>query len=88
MKQTISTIYPPPPPTPQKKNRKKTTKTHAKKHHKNEWVSTGLSSRSPTPHPSPPPAFLSSFLAMQHLKHLNCILLLGQWLPDIVSWLG
>ena len=69
------------PPTP---NRKKTT-THAKEKNTTniEWVSTGLSSRF-----APPPAFLSSFFAMQHLKHLNGISLVGRWLPDNVCWLG
>ena len=60
MKQTISTVLPPPPP-----NRTKTTTTHAKNTTKIEWVSTGLSNQSPTPHTPPP---LPSFFAMQHLK--------------------
>ena len=82
MKQTISTIYPPPSHT----NRKKRQQHMQKNTTKIEWVSTGLSSRSPTPHPSP--AFLSSVFAMQHLKHLNVISLAGRWLPGIVGWLG
>ena len=57
MKQTISTVYPPP------QNPTKTTTTHAKNTTKIEWVPTGLSSRSPTPPPpphthTPSPAFL------------------------------
>ena len=74
MKQTISTVYPPPP------NHTKTTTTHAQKTPKIEGVSTGLSSWSPTPTPPPPP----SFFARQHLKHLNRISLAGRWLLDIV----
>ena len=37
---------------------------------------------------TPSPAFLSSFIAMQHLKHLNGISLADRWLLDIVCWLG
>ena len=62
----------PPPQTLQKQHMQKNTT-------KIEWVSLRLSSRSP-----PPP----SFLAMQHLKHLNGISLVGRWLLDIVCWLG
>ena len=51
MKQTISTIYP--PPKPYKNN------NTCKKHHKIDLVSSGLSSWSPTPntHTLPPPSF-------------------------------
>ena len=85
MKQTISTLYPPPQTV---KNNNNTCKKNKKNTKKIKWISTGLSSWSPTPHPLPLPAFLSSFFAMQHLKHLNGISLAGRWLPDIVCWLG
>ena len=53
MKQTISTVYPPPPTKPYKNNNNTCTKNTTKI----EWVSTGLSSWSPTPTPPPPPSF-------------------------------
>ena len=64
MKQTISTIYP-----LQTVKQQQQQQHMQKKNTTNiEWVSTGLSSRSP---PHPPPAFLSSVFAMQHLKHFE-----------------
>ena len=95
MKQTISIINP--PQTVQKQQQQQ----HMQKTpQKIEWVSTGLSSRSPTPpppthtHTTPPPTLPSPprlpffCFAMQHLKHLNCISLASRWLLDIVCWLG
>ena len=78
VKQTISTVYPPPNHT------KTTTTTHAQNTTKIEWVSTGLSSWATTPNPLPPP----SFFAIQHLKHFNGISLATRWLLDIVWRLG
>ena len=66
MKQTISTIYPPPPKKTPYKNNNNTCKKNTTKI---EWVSTGLSSWSPTPPPPhthppphPPPSFLPYLL--------------------------
>ena len=64
MKQAVSTIYHPPPPP----NHTKTT-THAKKK-KIEWISTGLSSRSPS-HPYPPKPYENNNNTCKKKTHKN-----------------
>ena len=82
MKQTISIIYP--PPQPYKNNNNKCNKTPQKL---NGFQCGPLTGRHP-PHPNHththlPPAFLSSFFVMQHLKHSNDI----RWRADGCSTL-
>ena len=76
MKQTIPTVYPP-PLTVQKRHMQKKRPQKLNGFHRGSLAGRQL--------PPPPPP---SLFAMQHLKHLNGISLVGRWLLDIVCWLG
>ena len=84
-KQTISTIYPPPPTVKNNNNntcKKKTPQTL-------NGFQRG-SQAGPQPPPPPAPAFLSSFFAMQHLKHFEWHFAGGPMVARqcVLAWIG
>ena len=91
MKKTISAVYPPPPPPPQAVQKQQQHMQKRNPNKLNRCQRGSLAGRQPPPPPpplTPPPAFLSSGFAMQYIKHLNGISLVGRWFLDIVCWLG